>query len=86
MYTVNPDHTALSEQYAILPTIACIISVIGYGVPKFRVAVVSLSIQREIITIMQLIFQPFPKKIVLCSAPVRWPETYILHFIIVTAM
>ena len=59
MYTVNPDHTALSEQYAILPTTGRIISVIGYGVPKFRVAV-ELSIQREIITIMQLIFQPFP--------------------------
>ena len=55
MYTVNPDHATLSEQYAVLPTIGRIISVIGYGVPKFRV-----SIQREIITIMQLIFQPFP--------------------------
>ena len=41
MYTVNPDHTALSEQYATLPTNGRIISVIGYGVPKCRVAVVS---------------------------------------------
>ena len=41
MSTVNPDHTALPEQYAILPTIGHIISVIGNSVPKFRVAVVS---------------------------------------------
>ena len=60
MYTVNPDHTALSEQYAILPTIGRILSVIGYGVPKFRVAVVSCLFKGRLITIMQLIFQPFP--------------------------
>ena len=53
---------ALSEQLAILSTIGRIISVIGYGVPKFRIAVVSCLFKWRY-TIMQLIFQPFPVKL-----------------------
>ena len=75
MYTVNPDHTALSEQYAILPTIGRIISVIDYGVPKFRV-----SIQREIITIMQLIYFSRSLKIVFMQCSSSMARDVYLEF------